>query len=365
MAVYKKNSLLSLFPDYDVEEPAFTLEHPVESRKFSVSDVELLTLLTYADDWTERGDLVDFAVEQFDVIADEARELVDQFIEYEFLIPKDSEVADVERRADSWRGAGWDEALDYYLYVRDLAFVPDVEDVEDVETWLTYDQQKMEEYAISDDIPPVYEEYEDAETIPLPEVDEERAVHAFDETVVTPSGSDVPDVRPDREELSEILYYPFGQTGMADFGHPQGEKLLKTVPSGGARHPTEAYLAVLDVEAVPEGLYHYSVKEHGLDVIDRGESARAAVDTVYDLEFSPSFVVFYSSVVGRSMWRYREPRTYRVLFHDVGHAVETLDMLATSHGRPAQFGFNFDEQASTLLGLDQYEEPLLGYSAVG
>lgn len=367
MAEYKSNSLLTVFPDYSVEEPGFTVELLEEQRKFRLPDVELLSLLDAAADWTERDELVSYAEDRLGLPTDDADDLVDQFVEFEFLVPKADDTVDLEERAERWRDAGWREALNYHLYIRNLTFLPEMIGETDVRSILEADNEVMHEYAADEDVPPNYREYPDAESIPLPEVDRDRDVHPFEDAIGRAADAPAPDVDLDRETLSELLFYPFGETGTSNFGAPQGTKVLKTVPSGGARHPVEAYLAVLDVDGVPDGLYHYSVKEHALERLESGDAAQAAADTVYDLddlEFTPSIVVFYSAVLLRSMWRYREPRTYRVIFHDVGHVVETLDLLATAYDRPTQFGIDFDETASTLFGLDRYDEPLLGYSAV-
>lgn len=367
MPEYRTNSLLTVFPDYDVDEPGFTVELLDEQRKFRLPDVELLSLLSVADDWTDRERLVAHAEDRLGLPADEAESLVDQFVEFEFLLPRNSDGADLEARAEPWRAADWHEALHFHLYIRDLEFLPEMIGETDTRSVLQADNEVMAEYAESDPVPPNYKEYDDAATVPLPAVDTDRDVADFADAIGTPTGSSRPDADLDREALSELLFYPFGETGTSDFGDPQGTKLLKTVPSGGARHPVEAYLAVLDVDDVPDGLYHYSVKEHALDAVERGrDAAEAVADAVHDdPEFAPSLVVFYGAVLARSMWRYREPRTYRVIFHDVGHVVETLDLLAVAHDRPTRFGIDFDERASTLLGLDRYDEPLLGYSAVG
>lgn len=367
MAEYKSNSLLTVFPDYDVEEPGFTVELLEEQRKFRLPDVELLSLLEAASDWTEREALVAHAEDRLGLAGDEADELVDQFVEYQFLVSRDDDTVDLEHRADRWRDSGWREALNYHLYIRNLTFLPEMVGVTDVRSILEADNEVMQRYAASEEVPPNYKTYDDAESIPLPEVDRDRDVHPFEDAIGAAAGSAEPTADLDHETLSELLFYPFGETGTSDFGEPQGTKVLKTVPSGGARHPIEAYPVVRDVDGVPDGLYHYSVRDHALERIEAGDAVAATLDTVYDLDdlgFTPSVVVFYSAVLLRSMWRYREPRTYRVIFHDVGHVAETLDLLATAHRRPTRFGIDFEETASTLLGLDRYAEPLLGYSAV-
>jgi len=133
--------------------------------------------------------------------------------------------------------------------------------------------------------------------------------------------------------------------------------LLKSVPSGGARHPTETYVFSIDTELGP-GLFHYSVREHGLqrmaDLPDEDEMHRL----IYELEngpmFPPKAVVVFSSKAERSMWRYREePRSYRVLCHDVGHVLENMKFAAKATGVRIYFGHGIDDaRIGPLLELD-------------
>jgi hypothetical protein len=54
--------------------------------------------------------------------------------------------------------------------------------------------------------------------------------------------------------------------------------VLKTSPSGGARHPIEAYVLVRRVTGIRPGVYHYSVKRHALSA-----AACSAPDRVVSL----------------------------------------------------------------------------------
>ena len=76
------------------------------------------------------------------------------------------------------------------------------------------------------------------------------------------------------EDFSILLLWTWGHTHLLT--DPQvGQYVLKTSPSGGARHPTEVYPVVLRVDGVEPGLYHYSVKNHGLELL-RGRANRLA-----------------------------------------------------------------------------------------
>ena len=53
---------------------------------------------------------------------------------------------------------------------------------------------------------------------------------------------------------------------------------LRTVPSGGARHPFETYLLVRDVEGLKSGLYHYLPLEHSLEYLQAVDDIKEAID---------------------------------------------------------------------------------------
>lgn len=58
------------------------------------------------------------------------------------------------------------------------------------------------------------------------------------------------------EDFSTLLLWTWGKTRLIT--DPEiGQHVLKTSPSGGARHPTEVYPVVLRVEGVEPGIYHY------------------------------------------------------------------------------------------------------------
>jgi putative peptide maturation dehydrogenase len=110
----------------------------------------------------------------------------------------------------------------------------------------------------------------------------------------------------------------------------------KTSPSGGALHPTEAYLIVQRVEGVPPGLYHYRAGDHALQplpaVDDLAAFARVAVSGQQWFADAHVLVVL-APRFARNFWKYRQhPKAYRVAILDVGHLSQTLQLAATDLG---------------------------------
>lgn len=175
--------------------------------------------------------------------------------------------------------------------------------------------------------------------------------------------------------LLEILSVTFGRlrsrTVLRD--GVKRELLRKTSPSGGARHPTEAYVAVIDVDGVTPGMYHFCVETNSLDRIADLPDMRS-VEVLFEGPFrsrqematEPSAVVVMTSVFERVMWRYREPRTFRTLFMDVGHLTATLQFASSMYGYSCytQHGL-VDEEIERLIGVDKLSEGVVYGAAIG
>ncbi|MFP3359408.1 SagB/ThcOx family dehydrogenase, partial [Planococcus sp. SIMBA_143] len=115
-----------------------------------------------------------------------------------------------------------------------------------------------------------------------------------------------------KEELSSALYYVWGAVACwLDQG--MGKALLKTSPSGGSRHPIEIYPCIMNVEGVESGLYHYSVENHELELIEKPNDIRSLCKEMCgDQKHTqlPAVVFFYSAVIEREVWKYSVPKAY-------------------------------------------------------
>ena len=135
-------------------------------------------------------------------------------------------------------------------------------------------------------------------------------------------------------QLSALLKRVFGVHG-TEAWVPGAVALKKNHPSGGALHPTEAYLVVQRVEGLAPGLYHYNVEAHALDLLRElpADEARAfAMTAVAGQEYfadAPVLVVM-AARFARSMWKYRNhPKIYRAILLEMGHISQNLYLTAT------------------------------------
>lgn len=133
-------------------------------------------------------------------------------------------------------------------------------------------------------------------------------------------------------DVATLLGHTFGVQQWATTR--AGRCALKTSPSGGARHPIEAYLLARRVSGLPRGSYYYDPDAHQLALIKSGLTserleAYLAQQTCY--RDAPAVVVM-TAVFERSQWRYEFPRAYRVVLLDAGHLCQTFLLVATSLG---------------------------------
>jgi SagB-type dehydrogenase family enzyme len=169
------------------------------------------------------------------------------------------------------------------------------------------------------------------------------------------------------ERASEILQLTWGITGYLRWPG-LGRLLLKTSPSGGARHSLEVYLLALRVEGLTRGIYHYRPDRHCLEMLKRGASEDRLVDLCagqdWIRECSALFVM--TSVLPRVMWRYRFSRAYRVVLLEAGHFCQTFCLVATWLGlAPFCTAALVDEHVEKDLGLDGATETVLYAAGVG
>jgi SagB-type dehydrogenase family enzyme len=111
-------------------------------------------------------------------------------------------------------------------------------------------------------------------------------------------------------------------------------RVIKTSPSGGARHPVELYAIVQNVRSVPAGIYHFEVETNCLRLVNKPIQRSMVVKLFSGQQWvgdAPvSFVL--TSVLNRSMWKYDHSRAYKVLMLDAGHLGQTFHLVATALG---------------------------------
>jgi SagB-type dehydrogenase family enzyme len=168
------------------------------------------------------------------------------------------------------------------------------------------------------------------------------------------------------DELSALLFYTWGMT--ASRKTSIDERILRTSPSGGCRHPIEVYALIHDVSGLNPGIYHYSVRRHGLELLVAkpigADFVRFCSGQKWVENASVMFVM--TALFERTMWRYRFPRAYRVVQIEAGHLGQTLQLAATALRVDSFITAALqDSLIERELGLDGIRESVVYCAAVG
>ncbi len=171
------------------------------------------------------------------------------------------------------------------------------------------------------------------------------------------------------EELSFLLWATQGvsktDTGGILF---RGSAALRTVPSGGARHPFETYLLVQRVTGLERGLYRYLPLRHKLCLLHPYRELAAMIEARWGTQgfIMRSAVIFIWTVIPyRTEWRYAAVSA-KLIAQDSGHLCQNLYLASEAIGAGACAVGAYDQRVvDELLGVDGEEEFAVYMAPVG
>lgn len=165
------------------------------------------------------------------------------------------------------------------------------------------------------------------------------------------------------EELSALLWATQGLKQVLS-----ADTALRTVPSAGARHSFETYLAVNRVEALSPGLYRYLPLDGKLAQLSVDEQiGRKAAMACFGQGFIAASAVtfFWTAIPARMEWRY-DLAAHKVIAIDVGHVGQNLYLACEALGAGCCAVAAYDQElCDELLGVDGEEEFTIYLAAVG
>jgi len=165
------------------------------------------------------------------------------------------------------------------------------------------------------------------------------------------------------DELSFLLWATQGIRQQLDEG-----TALRTVPSAGARHALETYLAVFRVSGLAQGLYRYLPVEHQLLVESHEPDLTAAVIPAtrgQDFVARAAVVFVWTTVPYRMEWR-DGLASHKAIALDAGHVCQNLYLAceAIGAGTCAVAAYH-QELMDRLLKVDGEEEFTVYLAPVG
>jgi SagB-type dehydrogenase family enzyme len=165
-------------------------------------------------------------------------------------------------------------------------------------------------------------------------------------------------------ELSFLFYATQGIKEVVGDGYAT----RRTVPSAGARHPFETYLAVNRVETLEPGLYRYLPLTHQLiflEASDKLPELLTAANLGQRFVGQAACVFIWSCMPYRAEWRYMN-HAHKNMLLDAGHICQNLYLGAEALGLGTCAIGAYDQAAmDALLELDGEDEYVVYLAPVG
>jgi SagB-type dehydrogenase family enzyme len=327
-----------------------------------LSDGIFLHILKTCKEWVSHESLIQLLLDSHSTSREECEEIINQLLDSNVLVsdedPLYTKVKDYE---ENWVKSNWKSPLGYHIIANRFEKTNYWDDPEGRE-----DQERMRQRVKEEAPPSQFKEYKDSKKVPLNYSELNSSLeNIFNDYV----GDDKAKESITREELGSLIYYSFGKISKKRLP-VTGLHICKTSPSGGSRHPTETYVIIHNVKGLQPGLYHYNVRNHELEQLYKDNLDEFVQQHVICNNRYPSFdkkVTFiHSTVFDRSMHRYREPRSYRAINHDIGHLMQTTALLASAMGMNSYRGYSMhDMEVEKLIGVDGIYESAMTFTIVG
>jgi len=205
-----------------------------------------------------------------------------------------------------------------------------------------------------------YKKYSEARMIPLPRphyqgvslesaIEKRRSVRDYSTAAITVN------------QVSQLLFAGQGITGEI-YDQP-----LRSAPSAGALYPIEIYLVVNNVERLSQGIYHYNVQAHALELLREGDCSSEITTAALrqDALGKANIVLVLSAIFDRTCHKYGD-RGFRYVYLEAGHISQNVFLQAVSLGLGSvSVGAFSDDKVNQLFGLDGRKESAVYLMAVG
>jgi SagB-type dehydrogenase family enzyme len=273
-----------------------------------------------------------------------------------FLIREGSWQAQEDTNLQKAWAPWWPAAALLHFSSKNLGWIPD----------LRKSRLMLQAHAQSQPAPPAVKRYPKAPRLELPAPNIQGE---FPEVLLARRTWREFSQRPlELSELSTLLWLTCGIQHWVQLPNPIGRVALKTSPSGGARHPLEAYVAVRRVRGVAPGLYHYSPDGHRLELLRKGCTAQLCSSYLAGQWWfgAAGAIMFMTAVFKRNQWKYPDAAAYRTVILDAGHLCQTFCLTATWLGlAPFCTMAMKDSTVERDLGVDGITESLVYAAGVG
>ena len=166
------------------------------------------------------------------------------------------------------------------------------------------------------------------------------------------------------EELAFLLYATQGVKQEIRRGYAT----RRTVPSAGARHPFETYLAVNRVDELDQGFYRYLPLSHqlfSLGAVDQLTRKLTEANLGQRFVGDAACVFIWSCIPYRAEWRYQH-HAHKNMLLDAGHICQNLYLAVEAIGAGTCAIGAYDQgMMDDLVGVDGEQEYVVYLAPVG
>lgn len=228
------------------------------------------------------------------------------------------------------------------------------------ETSVTRDGIAADRSRSKPDKPAPFKTYPDAPEVELPPPDF-RGMTVEESLLKRRSRRNYTDKAMSVSDLSQLLFSAQGVTGKTS------DHLLRTAPSAGALYPYEIYVVVMNVKDIDQGIYHYAVQNHRLELIKSGDFREKMASAALSQEVmnNADIIFVLSAIFDRTRHKYGE-RGVRYVYIEAGHISQNIFLQAVSLKLGSVcVGAFFDQKVNELIGIDGRKEAAIYLHAVG
>jgi SagB-type dehydrogenase family enzyme len=167
------------------------------------------------------------------------------------------------------------------------------------------------------------------------------------------------------ESLSALLSVAYG---LADHhGSGDAQLLRRSIPSAGGLFPLEIYPFARRIDGLDDGLYHYDVLAHGMQLLRAGDLFPSLEPLFYTYPFiADANVGFAIAAVFRRTQKKYGPRGYRYILLEAGHCAQNICLRGVELGVDTLcMGGFVDSRLNRFIGLDPCSEGVVYSVAAG
>lgn len=167
-------------------------------------------------------------------------------------------------------------------------------------------------------------------------------------------------------QVAALLAAAYGIVEIATFSD-QSKFLRRSVPSAGGLFPLELYAFVQRVADLEDGVYHYDVLGHSMQLLKPGNLFCSLEPAFYTYPFfsNANLAICLAAVFPRTQKKYG-PRGYRYIMLEAGHSGQNICLEAAERNLSTLcMGGFVDSHLNLMLGLKQKEEGVVYSVAVG